>query len=563
MTPTLGTDVSSLPPDGAVSPKVGLSAERNQHVPLLEVRGLRVAFGGKEVVHGIDFSIAPGEKLALVGESGSGKTVTALSVLKLALNADVAGQAHFEGADGAVDLLSLPERRLRAIRGQQIAMIFQEPMTALNPLYSAGEQIAEVLELHKGLTRAEALQGAIELLADTGIAEPARRASAFPHQLSGGQRQRVMIAMALACQPRLLLADEPTTALDVTVRGQILELLSALQRKNGMAVLLITHDLNLVRRFADRVAVMENGHIVEQGAVAAVFANPQHPYTRKLIDSRPVRDVTEARPDTSLAPVMQASDLRVTYKVPVSGIRGWFRAGEFVAVKGASFRVPAGQTLGVIGESGSGKSSLALAALGLHPHQGQLELVGTTWSGSTASNQAIRRAVQVVFQDPFSSLSPRMTIEEIVGEGLKVHQPGLNAASRQQRVLQALADVGMGQQQFPGLLQRYPHEFSGGQRQRIAIARALMVEPRLLVLDEPTSALDVTIQKQVLQLLQKLQRERGLSYLLITHDVDVIRAMAHEVLVMKDGEVLEAGPVAQVLDQPQHPYTRILVAAQV
>ncbi|MEO7886702.1 MAG: dipeptide ABC transporter ATP-binding protein [Polaromonas sp.] len=530
--------------------------------PLLDVKKLRVSFGGKEVVHGIDFFIAPGEKLALVGESGSGKTVTALSMLKLALNADVAGRADFESAEGAVDLLELPERRLRAIRGEQIAMIFQEPMTALNPLYSVGDQIAEVLELHKGLSRAAAAEGAVRLLADTGIPEPARRARALPHQLSGGQRQRAMIAMALACQPRLLLADEPTTALDVTIRGQILDLLAELQQKNGMAVLLITHDLNLVRRFADRVAVMEMGHIVEQGPVAEVFANPQHAYTRKLIDSRPARDVAEALPDESLPPVMQAQDLRVSYQVPVSGVRGWFKTGEFVAVKAASFSIPAGQTLGVIGESGSGKSTLALAALGLHPHQGQLQAVGRTWGLDNAGNKAIRRAVQVVFQDPFSSLSPRMTIEEIVGEGLRVHQPGLGAAEQQRRVLRALDDVGMGEAQFPGLLQRYPHEFSGGQRQRMAIARALMVEPQLLVLDEPTSALDVTIQKQVLGLLQKLQRERGLSYLLITHDVDVIRAMAHQVMVMKDGDVVESGPVAQVLDSPNHPYTRILVTAQ-
>jgi microcin C transport system ATP-binding protein len=529
---------------------------------LLDVRDLRISFAGKEIVHGIDFSIAPGEKLALVGESGSGKTVTALSLLKLAQNATVSGQARFAGNDGEIDLLALGERRLRGIRGEQIAMIFQEPMTALNPLYTVGDQIAEVLELHKALSRAEAIAGAVQLLADTGIPEPARRANAFPHQLSGGQRQRAMIAMALACQPRLLLADEPTTALDVTVRGQILDLLAALQRKNGMAVLLITHDLNLVRKFADRIAVMENGHIVETGAVADVFAAPQHAYTRKLIDSRPARDLAEVPPDPALAPVMSASGLRVTYPLRLPGVRGWFRKGEFVAVKSAGFQIPAGRTLGVIGESGSGKSTLALAVLGLHPHQGQLLAAGKAWSRDAAANRAIRRAVQVVFQDPFSSLSPRLTVEEIVGEGLLVHQPGLAAAERQLRVLSALADVGMAEAQFPGLLQRYPHEFSGGQRQRIAIARALMVEPQLLVLDEPTSALDVTIQKQVLQLLQRLQRERGLSYLLITHDVDVIRAMAHEVLVMKDGEVLEAGPVADIMEAPQHPYTRTLVASQ-
>ncbi len=559
MTPTLRTDVSSLPPEGAVPPKGGLSAERVS--TLLDVKDLRISFAGKEVVHGIDFYIAPGEKLALVGESGSGKTITALSLLRLVQNAAVSGSAVFDSREGELDLLAIEDRRLRGIRGQDISMIFQEPMTALNPLFSVGDQIGEVLQLHKGLTRAEAWQEAISLLAGTGISEPERRARSFPHQLSGGQRQRAVIAMALACQPKLLLADEPTTALDVTVRGQILDLLAGLQQKNGMAVLMITHDLNLVRRFADRIAVMENGYIVEQGRVGDVFANPQHAYTRKLIDSTPARDLQEAQPDAALAGVMKAQNLRVSYPVAVPGIKGWFKKGEFVAVKGASFEIPAGQTLGVIGESGSGKSSLALAALGLHPHKGELQVVGKAWGTNAAANKALRRAVQVVFQDPFSSLSPRMTVEAIVGEGLLVHHPELNATQRQEKVLAALADVGMLESQFPGLLQRYPHEFSGGQRQRLAIARALMVDPQLLVLDEPTSALDVTIQKQVLALLQRLQRERGLSYLLITHDVDVIRAMAHQVMVMKDGEVLESGTLAQIVDSPRHPYTRTLVAA--
>ena len=569
--PTLRTDVSSLPPEGAELARGGpplRSTASTTSTPgtdmscLLDVKNLRVSFAGKEVVRGIDFSIQPGEKLALVGESGSGKTVTALSLLRLVQNAAISGKATFAGHDGSVDLLSLPERALRGIRGQDIAMIFQEPMTALNPLFTVGEQIAEVLQLKKALTPAESAQAAIKLLADTGIPEAARRAGSYPHQLSGGQRQRAMIAMALACQPKLLLADEPTTALDVTLRTQILDLLTGLQQRNGMAVLLITHDLNLVRRFADRIAVMEDGRIVETGPVAQVFDQPQHAYTRKLIDSRPARDVVEGRADPAAAAVLQARDLRVTYPLPIPGVRGWFRKGEFVALHGASFQVPAGQTLGVIGESGSGKSTLALAALGLHPHQGQLLAAGQAWSRDAASNKRIRRAVQVVFQDPFSSLSPRMTVEEIVGEGLRVHQPGLAAGQRQAQVLRALAEVGMGETQFPGLLQRYPHEFSGGQRQRLAIARALIIQPQLLVLDEPTSALDVTIQKQVLQLLQKLQRERGLSYLLITHDVDVIRAMAHQVMVLKDGEVLEAGSVDEVLERPQHPYTQTLVAAQ-
>lgn len=540
--------------------------------PLLEVRGLSVSFADHEVVHGIDFSIAPGERVALVGESGSGKTVTALSLLRLVANAKVNGRALFNGND----LLTLPESELRAVRGRDMAMIFQEPMTALNPLMTVGEQIAEVLTLKTDLSRAELAQRVLALLAETGIPEPARRARAFPHQLSGGQRQRVMIAMALACQPSLLLADEPTTALDVSLRGQILELLVRLQHSHGMSVLLITHDLNLVRRFADRIIVMENGCIVEQGATTEVFAQPQHAYTQRLIASKPVRAVVEVDGDVRLKSdlqsdpqkaeraVMRAKGLRVVYPTPLAGVRGWFKHGQFVAVQGASFAILPGQTLGVMGESGSGKSTLALAALGLLPFQGELQIAGQSWSANAAANKALRRQVQVVFQDPFSSLSPRLTVEEIVGEGLGVHAPELSQDQRQQRVMTALRDVGLGTGDDAAMaqtLQRYPHEFSGGQRQRLAIARALIINPSMLVLDEPTSALDVTVQKQVLQLLQNLQRERGLSYLLITHDVDVIRAMAHGVLVMKDGAVVESGPVHQVLTQPQHDYTRILVSA--
>ncbi|MCD6079463.1 MAG: putative type oligopeptide transport system, ATP-binding component with duplicated domain [Ramlibacter sp.] len=530
--------------------------------PLVDVKDLRVSFGGKEVVHGVNFSIAPGEKLALVGESGSGKTVTALSLVRLVHNAHITGSARLAGAgEGAapVELLQASERELLGIRGRDIAMIFQEPMTALNPVYTIGDQIAEVLQIKQALSARQAWDAAVEALAATGIPEPARRAASYPHQLSGGQRQRAMIAMALACRPRLLLADEPTTALDVTLRQQILDLLSDLQRQTGMAVLLITHDLNLVRRFADRVAVMESGHLVEHGPVHEVFGNPRHAYTRKLIESRPERDVQEPR--SGEPAVMQADALRVGYPVPIPGFRGWFRRGEFVAVQGARFQVPPGGTLGIVGESGSGKSTMALAALGLIPHGGELEVVGKRWGPDATGNREIRRLVQVVFQDPFSSLSPRMTVEEIVGEGLLVHEPGLSLEERRVQVVRTLDEVGLTEAQFPGLLGRYPHEFSGGQRQRLAIARALIVQPQLLVLDEPTSALDVTIQKQVLKLLQRLQRERGLSYLLITHDVDVIWAMAHEVLVMKDGKVLEAGTVEQVLRDPQDPYTRTLVAA--
>ncbi|MDP9931150.1 ABC transporter ATP-binding protein [Variovorax paradoxus] len=534
------------------------------HQPLLDVKGLRVAFGGKEVVHGIDFRIAAGEKLALVGESGSGKTVTALALLRLAQNADIAGVAKLfdaQAASNGRDLLSIPERELRGIRGKEIAMIFQEPMTALNALYTVGDQIAEVLELHEGLSARDAQAAAVQLLADTGIPEPERRARAFPHQLSGGQRQRAMIAMALACKPRLLLADEPTTALDVTVRAQILDLLADLQRKHGMAVLLITHDLNLVRRFADRVAVMEDGHIVEQGDVATVFEAPQHAYTRKLIDSHPERNVSAVAAGSDARPVLEATGLSVSYPVPRPGVAGWFRKGEFIAVQNADFRIAPGETLGVVGESGSGKSTLALAALGLLKYRGALKVDGKGWAVDRGSDLALRRVMQVVFQDPFSSLSPRMTVEQIVGEGLRVHAPELGTEQRRARALAALADVGLSEAQFPSLLDRYPHEFSGGQRQRLAIARALIVDPQLLVLDEPTSALDVTIQKQVLGLLQRLQRERGLSYLLITHDVEVIRAMAHHVIVMKDGNILESGLVERVLDAPEHPYTKTLVAA--
>ncbi|HEY9096273.1 MAG TPA: dipeptide ABC transporter ATP-binding protein [Hydrogenophaga sp.] len=536
-----------------------MSAVGNQ--PLLAVQGLRVGFGGRDVVHGIDFHINAGEKLALVGESGSGKTVSALSLLRLVPDAQVSGSASLSGRD----LLALSERELRGVRGSDVAMIFQEPMTALNPLYSIGNQIGEVLQLKKGLTGAQARAGVIELLASTGISEPERRASAFPHQLSGGQRQRAMIAMALACGPRLLLADEPTTALDVSLRGQMLDLLSDLQRQHGMAVLLISHDLNLVRRFADRVAVMERGHLVEQNSVRALFEAPAHAYTQRLLASRPRRDLVEACADSTLSPVLEARGLRVSYPVRRPGVRGWFSKGAHVAVNGADLQIAPGRTLGVVGESGSGKSTLALAVLGLLPFEGALQVGGTDWKAarSRGEGRALRQRIQVVFQDPFSSLSPRMTVEQIVSEGLGVHMPELSAQQRRERVEKMLAEVGLvaDPARAEDWLQRYPHEFSGGQRQRLAIARALIVEPELLVLDEPTSALDVTVQQQVLGLLQRLQRERGLSYLLITHDMDVIRAMAHDVMVMKDGAVVEMGSCLSLLTQPSHPYTRDLVRA--
>ena len=528
---------------------------------LLSVRNLRVSFGDKEVVRDVSFDLAAGEKLALVGESGSGKTITALSLLRLAGDARLQGQALLQGSD----LLSLDERQMQAVRGGDIAMIFQEPMTALNPLLTIGAQIAEVLQLKQGLSKAQAMKEGIALLATTGIPEPERRANSYAHQLSGGQRQRAMIAMALASRPKLLLADEPTTALDVTLRGQILDLLSDLQRQTGMAVLLITHDLNLVRRFADRVAVMEQGVLVEQGPVAQIMTAPVHPYTRKLMASRPQRNVNEEAVPADAVPALAGQGLRVSYPTPLPGFRGWFKRGSFVALHGADLRISPGRTLGVVGESGSGKSTLAQAVLGLLPFEGDLKIEQQAWQQpsmrNTPANRQLRRVVQVVFQDPFSSLSPRMTVEEIVAEGLMTHASQLSADERQSQVLEMLNAVGLTDAQFPGLLQRYPHEFSGGQRQRLAIARALIVQPQLLVLDEPTSALDVTIQQQVLVLLQRLQKERGLAYLLITHDVDVIRAMAHEVLVMKDGAIVESGSVRQVLEAPQNAYTQKLVAA--
>ncbi|PUE61208.1 microcin ABC transporter ATP-binding protein [Limnohabitans sp. Rim8] len=541
-------------------------------LPLLQVRDLRIGFQNEDVVKGISFNLDLGEKLALVGESGSGKSVTALSFVKLLEGARVSGRVlwtaqdadtlHPEATDAphTHDLVKLSERQLVHIRGQDIAFVFQEPMTALNPLMMVGDQIAEVLELKRGMTREEAWHEAVELLNLTGIPEPVRRASAYPHQLSGGQRQRVMIAMALACRPRLLVADEPTTALDVSLRAQILDLLNDLQKRFGMAVLLITHDLNTVRRFADQVLVMEKGVVVESGAVDAVLTYPEHPYTQRLINSQPPRNVVDANANAPI--VMQAKGLRVSYPIRSSGWKGWFKGDHFVAVQAASFDLRAGQTLGVIGESGSGKTTLALAALGLMPSKGTLTIDGAAWQGKSAQDLSLRRKVQVVFQDPFSSLSPRMNVQELVSEGLTLHAPELDALGRLRRILVTLAAVGLTETEFPGLLQRYPHEFSGGQRQRLAIARALVIEPQVLVLDEPTSALDATTQLQVLQLLQKLQRERGLSYLLITHDVSVIRAMAHHVMVMQAGKVVEAGTFDQILNNPQAPYTKILVGAE-
>ena len=523
---------------------------------LLDIQDLRIAFDGSEVVHGVNLTVTAGERLALVGESGSGKSVTALAILRLLGSAQLSGSVRWQGRA----LLGLDEREMRAIRGDEIAMIFQEPMTALNPLLTIGQQIAEVLELKKGLPPRPAWSRVLQLLEETGIEEAERRAHSYPHQLSGGQRQRAMIAMALASEPRLLIADEPTTALDASLRLQMLQLLERLQARTGMAVLLITHDLALVRHFAQKIAVMEKGHIVEQGDCATVFAQPSHAYTRKLLGSRPDRSRLAPAPAQGAA-VLDAQRLAVQYPIPLPGLRGWFRQGHFQALHGTDFQIQSGTTLGIMGESGSGKTSLAQAVLGLIAHQGQLDFGGHTWQGRPYRDLALRRRVQVVFQDPFGSLSPRRTVGEIVAEGLQLHQPQLPPEQVQARVLATLAEVGLTPQDFPGLLSRYPHAFSGGQRQRIALARALIVEPELLVLDEPTSALDVTVQQQILTLLQALQARRGMAYLLITHDLDVLRAMAHEVLVLQAGQVVESGAAEQVLASPAHPYTQALLAA--
>jgi len=522
---------------------------------LLEVHDLCIEFGSRRVVDRASFTLEAGGRMALVGESGSGKTVTALSMLRLLETARLSGEVLFQGES----VLKMPAQRLLKLRGSEIAMIFQEPMTALNPLHTVGEQIVESLQLHKALQGAPAEAEAVAALRRVGIEEPERAVRSYPHQLSGGQRQRAMIAMALACGPKLLIADEPTTALDVTVRVQILALLERLRAETGMALLLITHDLNLVRRHADRVAVMERGVLVEQGPTSEVMTRPSHPYTRKLIDSRPLRNVAPAGEGR----LVEGRAVRVDYPVRLPGFAGWFRKGRFTAVSAVDFELAPGETLGIIGESGSGKTTLALALLGLVAAGGEIRIGGEPWTGADARHKrALRRRIQVVFQDPLSSLSPRRTLEEIVAEGLEIHEPLLNAAQRRARVLQALLDVGLTENdRAEPLLHRYPHEFSGGQRQRIAISRALIVRPEVLVLDEPTSALDVTVQKQVLELLGELQRKYGLSYLLVTHDIDVVRAMAHRVMVMKDSRIVDSGRLEDILSHSSSDYTRSLVQA--
>ncbi|OUL72200.1 ABC transporter ATP-binding protein [Paraburkholderia hospita] len=535
-----------------------MSAHATKHDgPLLELDHLRVTFGDTVAVDDVSLAIGRGERVALVGESGSGKSVTALSILRLLNDAQTSGVVRFDGED----LLAKSEREMRGMRGSAIAMIFQEPMTALNPLYTIGDQIAETIVLHDGVNANEARKRAVALLDRTGITEPGKRVNSYPHQLSGGQRQRAMIAMALACRPRLLLADEPTTALDVTIRAQIVELLLELQReeaeKRGMAVLLITHDLNLVRHFAQRVAVMEKGVLVESGPVDTLFASPQHPYTQRLLQSRPERTVVPVLP---IAPVLlDARDVCVDFRTKLSGMAGWFRSGRFRAVDDATVSVRQGETLGIVGESGSGKSTLAMALLGLQrTSHGAIDFQGRALGSYRGREQTtLRSNMQVVFQDPFSSLSPRQTIERIVGEGLALHRPQLNADARRDKVIGVLREVGIDRT----ALQRYPHEFSGGQRQRIAIARALVLEPRILILDEPTSALDVSIQQQVLKLLAGLQRKYNLGFVFISHDLAVIGAMAHRVAVMQNGAIVETGEVERIFAEPTHPYTRKLLKA--
>ena len=521
--------------------------------PLLEVRDLSVAFGATVAVQRVSFTLQRGETLALVGESGSGKSVSALSLLQLLpypYARHPSGSIRLRGEE----LLGAAPARLREIRGNQIAMVFQEPMTSLNPLHSIEKQIGETLLLHKGLRGNRLRARILELLELVGLPDAAQRLNALPHQLSGGQRQRVMIAMALANDPDILIADEPTTALDVTIQAQILKLLKELQARLGMAILFITHDLSIVRKMADRVSVMQAGIVVETGAVAEIFARPQHPYTRQLLAAEPQG---QPLPEISDAPELMSSD-QLTVEFPLK--RGVFGRvlKRLSAVDGISVRVREGQTLGVVGESGSGKTTLGLALLRLLSSEGVIHFAGRRIDNlPVKALRPLRQAMQIVFQDPYGSLSPRLSVGEIIEEGLRVHGLAGDRNARRARIAQALQEVGLD----PELQDRYPHEFSGGQRQRIAIARALALQPRLLILDEPTSALDVSVQAQIVDLLRDLQRRYRLAYLFISHDLRVVRALAHHLLVMQAGRVVEEGPAQQVFAAPQHPYTRTLLAA--
>jgi microcin C transport system ATP-binding protein len=525
--------------------------------PLLEVKDLSVAFrqGGAETlaVDRVSFSLNKGETLALVGESGSGKSVSALSILKLLAYpaaSHPSGEIIFKGEN----LLDHDEADLRRVRGNDITMIFQEPMTSLNPLHTVERQIGEILDLHQGLTGQPARQRIIELLGKVGIRDPETRLQDYPHQLSGGQRQRVMIAMALANNPELLIADEPTTALDVTVQAQILKLLKDLQAEFGMALLLITHDLGIVRHMADTVCVMQKGKVVEQGPAKTLFAQPQHAYTKMLLAAEPKGAAPPAKPDAEV--IAETRDLKVWFPIK----RGFLRrvTGHIKAVDGLDCQVKAGQTLAIVGESGSGKTTLGLAMLRLISSKGGISFRGKRIDGLSGKEmRPLRKDMQVVFQDPFGSLSPRMSIVQIVEEGLRIQNPSLGADERRERVAQSLTEVGLD----PAAMDRYPHEFSGGQRQRIAIARALALDPKFIMLDEPTSALDMSVQAQVVDLLRTLQQKHDLAYLFISHDLKVVRALANEVIVMRNGLVVERGNARDIFETPKDDYTKALLAA--
>ncbi|WP_421699975.1 ABC transporter ATP-binding protein [Ancylobacter sp.] len=525
--------------------------------PLLSVRDLSVAFaqGGRSTlaVDRVSFDVRRGETVALVGESGSGKSVTALSILKLLqypAASHPSGEVVFQGEN----LLAMEEREIRRVRGNDITMVFQEPMSSLNPLHTVEQQIAEILFLHRGMRGPAARARVIELLTEVGIPQPETRLGSYPHQLSGGQRQRVMIAMALANEPKLLIADEPTTALDVTVQAQILKLLKELQRRLGMAMLFITHDLGIVRKIADRVCVMNHGRIVEEGLVGELFAHPRHPYTQALIAAQPRGNPASPHPEAPV--VLETTGLKVWFPIKAGVMRR--TVGHIKAVDGISVEIRRGETLGVVGESGSGKTTLGLALLRLISSEGPIVFMGDPIDRlGFKQMRARRQAMQVVFQDPFGSLSPRMSVADIIGEGLRVHHPRLSADERDARVVAALTDVGLD----PEARHRYPHEFSGGQRQRIAIARAIVLEPSFVVLDEPTSALDMIVQAQIVDLLRDLQTRRGLTYLFISHDLRVVAALASRVMVMKGGVVVEEGPAAELFAQPKTAYTRALFAA--
>ncbi|MBN7758502.1 ABC transporter ATP-binding protein [Nitratireductor aquimarinus] len=525
--------------------------------PLLSIRDLSVSFtqGAQETlaVDHISFDIGRGETVALVGESGSGKSVSALSVLRLLpypAASHPSGQIFYNG----VDILAADEATQRKVRGNEISMIFQEPMTSLNPLHTIERQIGETLKLHRGMGDKAARDRTLELLTQVGIRDPEKRLDSFPHQLSGGQRQRVMIAMALANEPDLLIADEPTTALDVTVQAQILELLADLRRKKSMSMLFITHDLGIVRKVADRVCVMTDGKIVESGPTEQIFTNPQHEYTRHLIAAEPKGRPPKADPNAET--VMQGDDIKVWFPVKKGLMR---RTVDYIkGVDGVDVTVRAGQTLGVVGESGSGKTTLGLALARMIASKGEIRFDGQEIDRlSFRQMRPHRHALQVVFQDPYGSLSPRMSVAEIIQEGLRIHQPGLSAEERDAMVVDVLKEVDLD----PESRFRYPHEFSGGQRQRIAIARAMVLKPRFVMLDEPTSALDMSVQAQVVDLLRDLQKRHNLAYLFISHDLKVVRALANEVIVMRAGKVVEAGPAEQIFDAPQTDYTRALIAA--